>query len=430
MGLLIGGLIDAQPRAAVAQTGGQLTWSKLSDRKPSVIAFSPHFATDRLALFGNSNKDNEHGIWRSTDGGETWVKSSQGIPDGKRIDVYAIVFSPAFAQDRTIYASVNKQKVAMREAPGALFRSTDSGQSWEEIQMTGFPSRGVRPLQDLRSLSLSPNFAQDGTMFAVASATGLYRTTDRGSTWKQLLVENAIEIQAAPTYAQDRLVVATTNSSGILFSTDGGDTWAPRVKGLEGVRNLKQVIFSSSFEQDRTLLVLSSSDGIFVSKNAGESWESVVRPPTNGQMAVMATTPEFMANGALAYALTSAEVYLSPDLGQTWQATNAASILGGQLQTLFMAPDYADSRVLYAVSVFGGVYRYYPVAAGSEQAVAATAAAVQATSTAQAIPTALAREQTTRQEALTETGCITYFIAPPFLLAVFVLSRRQRGQLR
>jgi hypothetical protein len=58
--------------------------------------------------------------------------------------------------------------------------------------------------------------------------------------------------------------------------------------------------------------------------------------------------------------------------------------------------------------------------------VAATAAAVRATSTAQAIPTALAREQVERREDLTETGCVTFYIAPPFLVGVWVLSRRQR----
>jgi photosystem II stability/assembly factor-like uncharacterized protein len=425
-GVAAGALVASALRPAGAQQDGQLTWSKLSDRKPSVIAFSPEFATDRLALFGNSNKDNEHGIWRSTDGGDTWVKSSQGITDSKQIDVYAIEFSPAFAQDRTVYASVNKQKVAMREAPGALFRSTDGGQTWNEIAMSGFPSRGVRPLQDLRSLSLSPDFARDGTLFAVASATGLYRSTDRGSTWKQLLVENAIEIRAAPTYAQERLVVATTNSSGILFSVDGGDTWAPRNAGLEGVRNLKQVVFSANFAADRAMLILSSSDGIFETKNAGESWVSITRPPANAQMAALATTPDFATEGALAYALTSAEVYLSADLGGTWTSADAAGILGGQLQALAMSPDYATSRIVYAVSVFGGLYRYYPVTAGSNQAVAATAAAVRATGTAQAVPTALAREQVTRQEDLTETGCITFYIAPPFLAGMWVLSRRRR----
>lgn len=390
------------------------------------MAFSPDFATDQLVLLGNSNKDNEHGIWRSTDGGDTWVKSSEGIPDNKDIDVYEIVFSPNFARDRTIFASINKQKVAMREAPGALYRSTDGGQQWNEITMSGFPSRGIRTLQDLRSLSLSPAFADDGTMFAVASATGIYRSNDRGSNWKQLLVENAIEIRVSPNYPQDRLVAVATNSSGLLFSDDGGDTWLPRNNGIETVRNFKRVIFSDKFAEDQTILAMSSSDGIFITHNAGESWENLARTPTNAQMVVMAATPSFASDGSLAYGLNNAAIYLSRDVGKTWDTTNSAGILGGQIQAIFLPPDYAQSNTLYAVSVFGGLYRYYPVQAGSEQATEATAAAVRSTATAQAIPTLIAKEREVQTETLAETGCITYFIAPPFLLGVWIVSRRNR----
>ena len=430
MALLATGLFIAiystpLPRAQ-AQDGGELTWSKLLDRKPSVMAFSPNFAADHLVLFGSSNKDNNHGIWRSTDAGDTWTKSSEGIPENKQIDVYEIVFSPNFAQDRTIYASLNKSKVTMKEASGALFRSTDGGQSWAEIQMSGFPSRGIRPLQDLRSLDLSPAFADDGTMFAVASATGLYRSTDRGSTWKALLSENAIEIRISPNYVSDHLVMAATNSSGILYSTNGGDTWTPRNTGMDNVRNFKRVMFSANFATDKTILAMSSSDGVFITHNAGELWQNLAHAPSNVQMAVMAASPNFMADGVVAYSLSSADIFLSADLGKTWAGTNSAGTLGGQIQAIFLPPDYATSKTLYAVSVFGGLYRYYPVSAGSEQAVAATAAAARSTATAQAIPTTLAKEREVQSQTQVETGCITFFIAPPFLLGVWIVSRRSQ----
>jgi photosystem II stability/assembly factor-like uncharacterized protein len=410
---------------AYAQEDPPLTWSKLLDNKPHVMAFSPNFATDRLALFGNSNKDREHGIWRSTDGGETWAKSSEGIPEKKEIDVYEIVFSPDFANDRTVFASVNKQRVMLKEAPGALFRSTDGGQTWQEIAMSGFPSRGVRPMQDLVSLSLSPDFTRDGTMFAIAATVGIYRSTDRGSTWEQLLAENATEVRVAPSYAEERLVAVATPNSGILFSADGGNTWSPRNSGLEGVRNFKRVAFSADFAQDRTMLAMSSSDGIFITRNAGASWEGIARPPANDPMIVMAATPGFASEGFLAYGLKSGEVFLSEDLGQTWNATDSVGIMGGQIEALFLSPDYAVSRTLYAVSVFKGLFRYYPVEAGSEVALTATAVSVNATATAAAIPTALAREKETREEGLTETGCITYYI-PVVVLGIWALRYRSR----
>jgi len=67
------------------------------------------------------------------------------------------------------------------------------------------------------------------------------------------------------------------------------------------------------------------------------------------------------------------------------------------------------------------------VEAGSEVALTATAVSVNATATAVAIPTALAREKETREEGLTETGCITYYI-PVVVLGVWALRYCRRGQ--
>jgi photosystem II stability/assembly factor-like uncharacterized protein len=411
-----------------AQPAGQLTWLKHLDVKPHVIAFSPEFSTDRLALLGTAREDREHGIWRSTDGGETWTKSSDGIPEGKEVDVYDIAFSPTFAQDQTVFASVHKQKVTVKEAASALFRSTDGGKTWEEVIMQGFPIRSDgRPLQDLIALSLSPDFAHDGTMFAVVATKGVYRSTDRGSTWQQVLVENANDVQAAPTFAQERLVAVATTSSGLLLSTDGGETWSPSAGGLEGVRNVKQVLFSRDFAQDRTILAMSPTEGIFLSRDAGASWENIARPPGNQLMTHVAATPTFASDRFLAYALLGGEIYLSEDLGLTWQATGSAELLARQVEGLFMPPDYARSRTLYASSIYNGLFRYYPVEGGSEAAAMATAVAVQATATAEAIPTVMARERQIREETLKETGCITYYIPPTIFLGIWALHRRRRG---
>jgi photosystem II stability/assembly factor-like uncharacterized protein len=409
-----------------AQSSGQLTWVKLLDNKPHVIAFSPEFNVDRLALFGSSRHDGEHGIWRSTDGGETWVKSSDGIPENKEVDVYDIVFSPTFARDQMVFASVHKKKVTLREATGALFRSTDGGKSWEEVAVTGFPARGARPLQDLISLSLSPDFARDRTMFAAVSAVGVYRSTDGGNVWKQVSSENANEVEVAPSFAQERLVAVASVNAGLLLSSDGGETWMPSTGGLERVRNVKQVLFSRDFAHDRMILVMSPIDGLFLSRDAGVSWENIARAPENELMVFVAATPTFASDRFLAYALRGGEIYLSEDLGRTWRATNAAGILERQVEAIFMPPNYISSRTLYAVSVFGGLFRYYPVEIGSEAAATATAVAVRATAAAEAIPTALAREQQVMEERYKETGCIAYYIPPTVLLGTWMLRRHRQ----
>ena len=408
-----------------AQEAAQLTWSKFSDAKPHAMAFSPHFASDRLALYGSSNKEQALGIWRTTDGGETWEKSSEGIPEKKQIFVYEIHFSPDYDNDLTIYISVNKQKVTLREANGALYRSTDAGQTWEEIELSGFPMMGVRPSQSLLGFDFSPNYAQDHTLFAVEATKSVFRSTDGGSIWEEVLKEKGNDIAVMSGAGGETVIAVTTDASGVFFSADNGDTWETRNTGIEGVRNFKQVLFSANFAQDKSLLIMSTTEGVFITYDAGASWQNIVKPPANDFLQAMAATPGFQSEGFLAYALRSGEVFLTEDLGQTWLDTDAAGLLGAQVEGLFMQSDYASSRTMWASSGFSGLYRHYPVEAGSEVALAATAVAVGATATTEAVATALAERQVVQAD-IRESGCITYTIPPFLLLGVWLARYRKR----
>jgi hypothetical protein len=173
---------------------------------------------------------------------------------------------------------------------------------------------------------------------------------------------------------------------------------------------------------------MNTGDGIFVSRDAGASWQNIARPLAGEQMVTMSATPGFASDGFLAYAVKSGEVFLTEDFGKSWKATGAAANLGGQIEMLVLRPDYAASRILYAVSVYQGLFRHYPVAAGSEVALQATAVAVEKAATAEALPTVMAQQDARKAEELTETGCITYYIPPVMLMGVLLL--RSRGRVR
>jgi photosystem II stability/assembly factor-like uncharacterized protein len=63
------------------------------------------------------------GLYRSTDGGETWQKKTKGLPEG---DLGRIGLAPAPSRPSTVYAIVEAKKTA-------LFRSEDLGETWEEM---------------------------------------------------------------------------------------------------------------------------------------------------------------------------------------------------------------------------------------------------------------------------------------------------------
>lgn len=155
-------------------------------------------------------------LYHSADGGQTWRRVAGGLPAWTPADsaMATLQPSPNFAADQTLFwaASINK-----RSGLG-VWRSTDGGNSWRPVW------RGLDHLR-VAQLEISPNFATDHTLWAVAdfallaepafvsqineAASGdaasegtiqvgrsLWRSTNRGDAWE--LVATAADDAALP----------------------------------------------------------------------------------------------------------------------------------------------------------------------------------------------------------------------------------------
>jgi len=133
-----------------------------------------------------------------------------------------VAVSPAYADDQTVFGAF------LLTDHSLLGRSTDAGRSW---QLYGTPFAGDTEWD----LVLSPAFADDDTMFAATATMGVYRSTDRGTSWTAVdagLTDLRVErLAVSPTFATDGLVLAVT-PTGCFRSTDGGLSWAPSDTGL------------------------------------------------------------------------------------------------------------------------------------------------------------------------------------------------------
>jgi hypothetical protein len=118
---------------------------------------SPSFATDSTVFAASSAS----GIFKSTNGGTTWSLLPGTIP----ITVLDMAISPNYAVDQTLFIGTIQQ---------GLMESTNGGQAFSPVP--SYPDNYVN------ALAISPNFVQDGTIFG-ASYNGIFKSTNRGSTW-------------------------------------------------------------------------------------------------------------------------------------------------------------------------------------------------------------------------------------------------------
>ena len=159
----------------------------------SAFAISPDFAHDRT-IFAATTDD---GVLRSEDGGMTWQAWNFGLLDH---NVHSLAISQGFAHDRTIIAGTSS----------GLYCSTNRGKSWTASDL----NCGFAEITSLASIS-------DSSYVAIADEASLYRSTDFGQAWMNINVP-ASSIQ---TVNAGRNIIVITTDEAILRSDDQGESW-------------------------------------------------------------------------------------------------------------------------------------------------------------------------------------------------------------
>jgi len=163
-----------------------------------------------------------------------------------------------------------------------VFRSTDEGETWEHASPTVrvIPAAIGRDNQTALMM-MSPNFVEDGIIFAGTTQDGVIRSTDGGDTWiqktKGLADPVVIAVAISPNFAQDSTVFVGTEGGGVFRSVDGGDTWEQVNLGLT-VTFVLAVALSPAFEADQTIYAGTWGGGVF--KGSNLELGTVTRTPT------------------------------------------------------------------------------------------------------------------------------------------------------
>ena len=119
-------------------TDGGLTWTALNTMGPSYgLALSPSYAADGAAwhtfraIEGPGDGTPESGVRRSTDRGLTWTWATAGLPGVYEPFPIPLAVSPSYTADRTLFTALSGQFVAGNSH--SLYRSMNGGDSWLDL---------------------------------------------------------------------------------------------------------------------------------------------------------------------------------------------------------------------------------------------------------------------------------------------------------
>jgi photosystem II stability/assembly factor-like uncharacterized protein len=226
------------------------------------------------------------GVWKTTDSGNSWANVSDGFFKTASVGAVAV----ADSDPNVIYAGMGESCVRGNASNGdGVYKSVDAGKSWK--------SAGLQDSYHIGAVRVHPKnpdivyVAALGHLFGPNDMRGVYRTTDGGATWKQVLTRGrdagAVDIAMDP--VNPRVLYAGFwqvrrnpyhfdsggPGSGLFKSTDGGDTWTDisRNPGLpKGVLGKIGLTISPANPERVWAIVEAADGGVFRSDNGGRTW--------------------------------------------------------------------------------------------------------------------------------------------------------------
>jgi photosystem II stability/assembly factor-like uncharacterized protein len=303
-----------------------------------------------VAALGHPFADNEErGIFRTRDGGKTWEKVLYKDAKSGGIDVALdpsnanIVFAALWQARRTPWSMDSG-------GPGSgLYKSIDGGTTWKELKGHGLPETTIG------RIGVTVSGANPNRVWAVVEAEkgGIFRSDDGGDSW-HLLTDDHNYRQRAWYYSH---IFADPKSADTVYilntaayrSNDGGKTFA-RLRAPHGDNHGLWI------DPTNPRRMINGNDGgATISTNGGDSWTTQYNQPT-AQFYHVTTDNQYPYYIYGAQQDNSTVAIASASASGSIDRTDWYDVGGGE--SGYIAPDPTDPMIVYAGSYGGEITRY------------------------------------------------------------------------
>jgi photosystem II stability/assembly factor-like uncharacterized protein len=320
-------------------------WEVVGPSTAFALSFAFHPTDPNVVFLG---ADDGAGIWRSTDGGNTFNLVSAEVPD---VSGYALVIDAD--EPSRVYGGCGSGR--------GILRSTDGGDSWVAA------NQGLDSFDERTVISLAVDPSTPGRVFA-ATTGGLLRSNDHGQSWAAagtmgpaLAATWRIVITGRPgggtrMYALMGSFGGPPSGSLLHASDDGGTTWVDLTSGLRtaGAENFNPddlevtatgTIYVGGTRESLTAVFRSTDEGATFSRLSPQE------PAVFGRVAVDPSDEQTVyVSGSLDL---GTPMWVSRDGGDSFEVTGGDAFAGAIPISLEISP-HPGNRIFYGL--FGDLY--------------------------------------------------------------------------
>lgn len=234
------------------------------------------------------------GVWKTTDGGQTYTSSDDGLPYGACSN---LVMDPT---NTDVLYVVNGDPFSWWQSCTGVYKSTDGGITWLPTTLAFSLNQTV-----IQELKMSPT---DPQILFAATTDGLYKTTDGGLNWGIARSGEYTSVAFKPNDGTTIYAAASNGTDQVFKSVDTGITWTQITTFNMG----SNFIRLSTTQLDAERLLISCSDNtLYQTTDAGTTITQLGATPENE---IVCYSPQDTNTLYCGYVV----LYRSTDGGMSW----------------------------------------------------------------------------------------------------------------